>query len=168
MGATQYAKLLPWLYLYGYRRLEGIDLIYEDVIESDPIRYQPMDLTATTFTDASFDAIACLSVIEHGVDLEAFIRESARLLRPGGVLVASTDYWCEPVDTGGQEAYGGPIRILGPADLAAMDEHARSVGLRPLGDVPAGGPTCQDKVVRWERFGLDYTFVTIAYQKPAA
>lgn len=168
MGATQYSKLLPWLYLYGYRQLEGIDLVYEETIESDPIRYQPMDLTKTSFADASFDAIACLSVIEHGVDLGSFIRESARLLRPGGVLVASTDYWCEPVDTGGQEAYGVPIRILGPADLVVLDEHARAAGLRPIVAAPVGGPMCAEKVVRWERFGLDYTFVTVAFEKPAA
>lgn len=168
MGATQYSKLLPWLYLYGYRQLEGIDLVYEETIDSDPIRYQSMDLTKTTFPDASFDAVACLSVIEHGVDLGAFIRESARLLRTGGVLVASTDYWREPVDTRGQEAYGVPIKILGPADLAAMDEHALAVGLRAIVEAPAGGPTCDEKVVRWERFGLEYTFATVAYEKPAA
>ena len=132
MGSTQYSKLLPWLYLYGYRSLVGIDLVYDAPILADPIVYRPMDLTRTTFADASFDAIACLSVIEHGVDLATFARESARLLRPGGILIASTDYWHEPVETGGQEAYGVPIRILTPADMTVLVEAARAAGLREL------------------------------------
>jgi SAM-dependent methyltransferase len=163
MGSTQYSKLLPWLYLYGYRSLVGIDLVYDAPILADPIVYQPMDLTATTFPDASFDAIACLSVIEHGVDLATFARESARLLRPGGILVASTDYWQEPVDTRGQEAYGVPIRILTPADMTGLADAATAAGLRELRPFD---PTCDERVVYWERFGLDYTFATVAFERP--
>ena len=163
MGSTQYSKLLPWLYLYGYRSLVGIDLVYDAPILADPIVYQPMDLTRTTFADASFDAIACLSVIEHGVDLATFARESARLLRPGGILVASTDYWHEPVDTGGQEAYGVPIRILTPADMTDLVEAAHSAGLRELSPFD---PRCEERVVRWDHYGLDYTFAAVAFERP--
>lgn len=41
----------------------------------------------------SFDTVACMSVIEHGVDLYKFAGECARVLRPGGKLVVSFDYW---------------------------------------------------------------------------
>jgi SAM-dependent methyltransferase len=163
MGSTQYGKLLPWLYLYGYRSLVGIDLVYDAPVVADPIVYRPMDLTKTTFSDASFDAIACLSVIEHGVDIAAFARESARLLRPGGLLVASTDYWHEPVETAGQEAYGVPIRILTPADMRALVEAAHAVGLRELRPFD---PRCEDRVVRWEHYGLEYTFAAVAFERP--
>lgn len=156
MGATRYSQLLPWLYLYGYRRLRGIDLVYEEPIQFGPIRYERMDLTATTYPDASFDAIACLSVIEHGVDLEAYLREAARLLRPGGVLVTSTDFWCEPVDTRGQAAYGGPIRIFTPTDIDRCRDLAAVHGLTALGPIDF---VCDEQVVHWERFGLDYTFL---------
>ena len=163
MGSTQYSKLLPWLYLYGYRSLVGIDLVYDAPILADPIVYRPMDLTRTTFADASFDAIACLSVIEHGVDLATFARELARLLRPGGILVASTDYWHEPVETGGQEAYGVPIRILTPADMTGLVEAARAAGLRELRPFD---PLCEERVVRWEHYGLEYTFAAVAFERP--
>jgi SAM-dependent methyltransferase len=163
MGATQYARLLPWLYLYGYRSLRGIDLVYDGPLKAGPIRYDGMDLTRTTFPDASFDAIATLSVVEHGVDLDAYLREAARLLKPGGLLITSTDYWCEPVDTGGQEAYGGPIRIFGPADM--LDFASR--GAAAAGFVPIRGLDldCDERAVEWKRFGLRYTFVNVVLEK---
>ena len=161
-GAPHYARLLPWLYLYGYRELHGIDLVYERAARLGPIRYERMDLTRTTFPDESFEAIACLSVIEHGVDVPAYVDEAARLLRPGGLLVTSTDFWCEPVETHGQEAYGVPIRILGPADIEALVAHAASRGLRPVRPLHLA---CRERAVRWERFGLDYTFVNVVLRK---
>jgi len=165
MGAPLYSRLLPWLYLYGYRQLHGIDLVFDAPLMRGPIRYQQMDLTQTTFADGSFDAIACLSVVEHGVDLDAYLREAARLLRPGGVLVTSTDYWCEPVDTGGQEAYGVPIRIFGPNDITAFADRAAAHGLRLRGDLDLA---CDERVVEWKRFGLHYTFVNVVLEKQPA
>jgi glycosyltransferase involved in cell wall biosynthesis/SAM-dependent methyltransferase len=161
-GSTQYSRLLPWLYQYGYRRLEGIDLTYDRPIRAGSIRYQRMDLTNTSFADQSFDAIACLSVIEHGVALDAYVREAARLLRPGGILVTSTDFWCEPVDTGGQEAYGVPIRIFAASEIHELLALAADHGLVPAGDVDL---TCEERVVTWRRFGLRYTFVNIVLEK---
>lgn len=39
------------------------------------------------FPDASMDAIAAISVLEHVFDVYAFVRECNRILRPDGVLV---------------------------------------------------------------------------------
>jgi SAM-dependent methyltransferase len=161
-GSTQYSKLLPWLYLYGYRSLHGIDLTYDRPMRRGPIRYRPMDLTRTTFADRSFDAIACLSVIEHGVSFDSYLREAARLLKPNGLLITSTDFWCEPVETGGQEAYGVPIHIMTPAEVESCVALATDHGLhliRPL-DL-----RCDERVVRWARFGLDYTFTNFVLEK---
>jgi SAM-dependent methyltransferase len=162
-GSTLSSKLLPWLYLYGYRRLHGVDLTYENPIRRGPIRYERMDLTRTTFPDESFDAIACLSVIEHGVPLDAYVREATRLLRPGGLLITSTDFWCEPVSTGGQEAYGVPIKIFTPAEIEQCVALAAEAGLRLTGPLTLD---CADRVVNWSRFGLDYTFVNFVLEKP--
>lgn len=162
-GAPQYSKLLPWLYLYGYRRLFGIDLTYKRPFTLGSIRYEPMDLTRTTYPDGSFDAIACLSVIEHGVPLDAYVREAARLLRAGGVLVTSTDFWCDPVDSGGREAYGVPIRIFTPPEIEQCVALAAEVGLQPTSPLALD---CTDRVVNWSRVGLDYTFVNFVLEKP--
>jgi SAM-dependent methyltransferase len=47
------------------------------------------DLCALTFTDASFDLVLCNELFEHVQDLELAFREIARVLRPGGRLVAT-------------------------------------------------------------------------------
>jgi 2-polyprenyl-3-methyl-5-hydroxy-6-metoxy-1,4-benzoquinol methylase len=48
-------------------------------------------LEALPFDEAAFDVVLCSQVLEHVVDVEAAARELARVLRPGGVLVLSTD-----------------------------------------------------------------------------
>ena len=47
------------------------------------------DITAIPVPDASFDAILCTEVLEHVPEPVAAIREMARILRPGGVLLLS-------------------------------------------------------------------------------
>jgi hypothetical protein len=162
MGAPSYTRLLPWLALYGYRDLQGIDLVWKAPARTGPIRFQPMDLTRTTFPDRSFAAIACLSVVEHGVDIQAYLREAARLLRPGGLLVTSTDFWCEPIETADLTAYGGPVRIFTPADIAGWLPLAESVGLVPVRPLDLA---CAERVVTWERLGLRYTFANLVLER---
>jgi hypothetical protein len=164
MGATHYTKLLPWLYLYGYRRLVGIDLVTpQDVVEG-PIQSYRMDLTKTAFKDGVFGGIACLSVIEHGVSFDAYLAEAWRLLRPGGVLVTSTDFWCAPLDVEGKEAYGTPVRIFEPADIRTLAKKAHAVGFRMDGSLDLN---CADAVVTWKRVDVSYTFVNVVLHKPS-
>ena len=161
-GSTQYSRLLPWLYLYGYRKLHGVDLTYEGPLEVGPIRYERMDLTATTFEAASFDAIACLSVIEHGVPVEAYLREASRLLRPGGLLITSTDFWCDPIETAGREAYGVAAKIFSPAEIEGCVASAARQGLRLTSRLDL---RCEERVVHWERLALDFTFATFLLER---
>src|SRR5712664_2480646 len=65
VGAALYSVTLPWLYLFGYRNLRGIDLVFDKPLRRGPIRYEHGDLTTTRFGRASFDVIVSLSVIEH-------------------------------------------------------------------------------------------------------
>src|SRR3954447_26893431 len=123
-----------------------------------------MGLTKTSLGDGAFGGLACLSVIEHGVSLDAYLAEAWRLLRPGGVLVTSTDFWCEPLDVEGKEAYGTPVRIFVPDDIRSFVETARAAGFRLDGSLDV---RCGDRVVTWERLGLSYTFVNIARRKPS-
>jgi 2-polyprenyl-6-hydroxyphenyl methylase/3-demethylubiquinone-9 3-methyltransferase len=38
----------------------------------------------------AFDAVVCLEVVEHVPDAGAFVKECARLVRPGGIMILST------------------------------------------------------------------------------
>jgi SAM-dependent methyltransferase len=84
-------------------RLVGIDL--RPCPPSGAIEYLSGDLTNTGLAGESFDALTCLSVVEHGVDFAAFAREAARLLRPGGQLFVTFDYWEPVVSTGARPSW---------------------------------------------------------------
>lgn len=163
VGAALYSVTLPWLYLFGYRNLRGIDLVFDKPVRRGPILYEQGDLAATRFKRASFDVIVSLSVIEHGLSVPAYFAELSRLLRPGGILITSTDYWADPIDARGQVAYGVPIKIFTRSEIEAMLSTARAYNLRPTGDVDLD---CKEKVVTWNPFDLRYTFTCFALEKP--
>lgn len=47
--------------------------------------------SALPFGDAEVDAAYCISVIEHVPDIEGFVRELARILKPGAPLILTID-----------------------------------------------------------------------------
>ena len=106
-----------------------------------------------------------MSVVEHGVPIPAFLAETARVLRPGGVLALSTDYDFEPPDTTGITAYGAPVRIFSPADVREIAEVADEVGLDLVGDLTDEVLTHPERPVHWARTGLDYTFVLLTFRR---
>jgi SAM-dependent methyltransferase len=164
-GSAPYSTVLPSLCCYGYEQLFGIDLTFKRPLRRGPVLFSPADLTATSFADAQFDAVTCLSVIEHGVNLEAYFSEMARILKPGGVLVTSTDYWCDPIDTRGQAAYGVPVHVFTRDELTNALKLAGGHGLEPTEPVNLD---CGERTVRWKRFGLEYTYVLFTLAKRSA
>jgi len=169
-GSARYSSVLPWLRLLGLGSvpgsLLGINLEFGEPVHRDGVTFRYGDVTATGLPAGRLDAVTCMSVIEHGVPVEAFFAESARVLRPGGVLCVSTDYDQAPPDTTGLSAYGGPVRIFGPEDLRAMVATARSVGLELVGDIDAPGALAHpERPVHWDRLGLDYTFVLLTFRR---
>jgi hypothetical protein len=69
------------------------------------------------------------------------------------------------VETGGQRAHGAPIKIFSRAEMEAMLRLAESVGFERTGAVDLD---CDERPVRWEQFGLEYSFVLFTLRKPVA
>jgi SAM-dependent methyltransferase len=161
-GSARYSSILPWLYLYGLTRLVGNNLEFRGERRHGPVRFRHGDITATDFADAEFDAVTCMSVIEHGVPIEPFLKESARILRPGGILVVSTDYDQDPPDTSGMTAYGVPVHIFSPAEIRDLVDLAAGCGLRLRGDLQLAHP---ERPQHWDRTGLDYTFLRLTFDR---
>lgn len=162
-GAELYSRILPWLFLYGYKNIRGNNLAFYKRTNRGPVVYEPGDITHTMYGDGAFDAITCLSVVEHGVDLPAYFREMSRVLKPGGILLTSTDYWQTPLDTRGQRAYGVPVHIFTEAEIRDAIETAKQSGFQPTGPIHFG---CKEPVVRW--LDIDYTFILFTLRKTAA
>ena len=74
------------------RHLGEERLICSEFLEDAEQRFSDIphqDLCALSFSDASFDLVLCNELFEHVQDLELAFREIARVLRPGGRLVAT-------------------------------------------------------------------------------
>src|SRR5262249_24937870 len=139
-----------------------INLVFEDEINLGPVRYQHGNLVSTDFPANTFDVVACLSVVEHGVDFANYFAEMFRILRPGGLLITSTDYFEVTTDVKGAVDYGRPVHIFDRNEITEALVHARTLGFELTSPLDLG---CVDKPVRWEEFDLDYTFLIFTLRK---
>jgi 2-polyprenyl-3-methyl-5-hydroxy-6-metoxy-1,4-benzoquinol methylase/glycosyltransferase involved in cell wall biosynthesis len=160
VGATVGSAYLPSLAKFGYTNLTSINLTQEQTINADGINYQYGDCTKTDFEDDYFSFISCLSVIEHGVNVEDFLKESSRILRPNGHLFISTDYWQDPIDTRNQTAFGAPVKVFTSIEILELVEEAKKYNLELTSEVEL---TCEQRVVNW--IGMDYTFINLLFCK---
>ena len=77
------------------------------------------------------------------------------MLKPGGLLVTSTDFFETPTDTRGQHAYGVPVHVFDKTEFLAAVATAQERGLKLTGPLDLSS---NERVVRWDQYGLDYTF----------
>jgi len=162
-GGEMNSLILLWLYQLGYSNLISMNLLFKKRRKRGKIEYLPRDLTKTEFPDNYFDAITCISVIEHGVEEEKYFKEMNRILKKGGFLITSTDYWETKVDTRGQTEFNQPIFIYDKNSVKDLINTALKSNFRLYG--PEIDLSCQDKVVKWKRFNLEFTFLIFCLQK---
>jgi SAM-dependent methyltransferase len=146
----------------GYRPVTGIDLDPRLVGMPRPegVRYEVGDFYEPPLPAASLGAVTALSVIEHGFQPERLLTMLARVLRPGGVFLASFDYWPEPIDTSDVSPFGMSWTIFSRNAVEAWLARATSFGLEPLG--PLDWQTTEP-VIGFA--GRRYTFAWLALRK---
>ncbi len=157
-GSGPHSNVLRWLELYGYRDLRGVDLIFNRSKRRGAIRYFGDDIHRTRFEDRSFECAIAQSVIEHNVRIPVFLEEAKRILKPGGHLLVSTDFWPEKVDTTGVPMYGAKWNIFSRSELVSAVEEAERIGFHFQDgslDLSVGDPVVQV-------LGKEYTFAFIA------
>lgn len=165
---------LNFLHALRFSNLRGIDWALDPHARATQIRimlrnrtFRPPyhlargDLTHTPLPSASQDVTISISTIEHGVDVEQFLAEAARILRPGGLLFVTTDYWENKIDTQGASAFGSPWQIFSRQEIVALVKAAEQFDLRVVEN--GGVPACEDKPVFWQ--GRCYTFVAMLFKK---
>ena len=156
------SEILVSLHQIGYQKLAGVDL-NERVLampHSKAIDYRVSDFMHTMFETASFKAVTAISVIEHGFDQTALLREMSRLIRPGGYFVSSFDYWNEKIDTGDQKIFDMTWKIFSEQDVACFIDEAASFGFKPVGALDFD---CVDRPI--ECMGRNYTFGWLALER---
>jgi SAM-dependent methyltransferase len=180
------SPILPMLSRLGFTNLYGCDLHlklrfkhkfvnslyslfkkdYRPIIHMHhdrPLNLSIQNLENTNYQNNMFDFVTSLSVIEHGVDIQKYFKEMSRIIKKGGRLLTSTDYW--PVKTTNTKCVlskGTPDKVFDRKEIEDLIVIADKAGLKLVEPVNF---TYIDKVVHWKRTGLDYTFIFLAMKK---
>lgn len=86
--------------------------------------YKITSLCNTGFRSGHFQTVTCLSVLEHAVDHIQFVSESSRILKKGGKLMTTFDYWPDRYPV-----YSNGWRLLCREDAENLIVIARQHGL---------------------------------------
>ena len=159
-----YASEVPVaLYKMGYTNITGADLNpgLQKMPYSDSINYVETNFMKTKFEDTYFNAITSISVIEHGFDGEALLKEVSRILKTG-YFIASFDYWPEKIDTTGVTFFDMDWTIFSRQDIVEFVEMAAQYGLIPNGEMMYDA---QDKPI--DCADKQYTFGWLVFKKSA-
>ncbi|MEI7554275.1 class I SAM-dependent methyltransferase [Candidatus Chlorohelix sp.] len=74
--------------------IQKLKELHPEKIYGSQVNYSYQDLTLLSYPDSSFNAISCISVLEHipAPSDQVAIKELIRVLKPGGILVLTVDY----------------------------------------------------------------------------
>ncbi len=156
------SEILVSLNKLGFKDLTGIDL-NPDLNKmpcQEAVRYVVDDFMNTKFENASFDAITSISVIEHGFNSKKLLTEMSRLLKPGGYLIASFDYWPDKIDTSEVKFFGMDWLIFSKDEVLTFVNEAAEYGLFPVGEL---NYEAKDRVISCS--DQDYTFAWMVLKK---
>jgi SAM-dependent methyltransferase len=133
-------------------------------LQIDSLDAQVVDMRdLSPFSDNSFDAVVCCSVLEHLTrdDQEIALREMARVLRPGGLVGLTFDF--------GRSAAGASVYLPPPHDPPpSAAEALRRFTQEPL--VPVGNRLDEDPIPGslFHHDSILYTMASLFLAKPPA
>lgn len=167
---------LRFLRALGFANLCGVDLAIDWGLVAHetrvmirerrlrpPYRLKRGSICDSALPSNAFGVALSVSTIEHGVDIDGFMTEAYRLLDQRGVLIITTDYWHQKIDTTDSfRAFGLPWKIFDRDEVSAIVESARRAGFDLL-DGSGSIPPCADAPVVWQR--RRYTFIGLAFRK---
>jgi len=166
----------------GFKNLVGIDMYvpwYALVatwiahirlgIWKNPYTLKQANICQTQLPSSSVDFAILLSVIEHGVPLEDLMNELARIVRVGGRVYVSTDYWPSDVavaemtyiSTGSKGNVAMPWKLFNLEDIKKLIKLANQAGFEL--ETPMPIPAAKDKPISWH--GYKYTFISLVLKK---
>ena len=150
----------------GFENVYACDIKRNDFLKRTKVlEFSLQDVCKTNYEDSYFSFISSLSVIEHLFSPKDHIAEMARVLRPGGELLITTDYWPIKLYTGDIFPYGGdqpPMCVFSSDEVQELVEFAGRQGLSLVGELNLAA---QNKVCTWERVGKQYTFLFLRFRK---
>ena len=172
---------LELLRCMGYKNLIGIDFhvpLYTRLAAKmrgllkhhslKPYQMKRADITCTGLNDNMVDASILLSVVEHGVNLDKLFLELYRIMKKGGIVYLSTDYWEDTLRGAPTSAASGAFRnsnfawsIFDRSSIKAIVGIAEKNGFQACdyGEIPS----CTDRPVFWN--SVYYTFIAVVFVK---
>lgn len=127
--------------------------------------FSVQDICNTNYSGNFFSAVISLSVIEHLSSPEQHIAEAARILRPKGHFMLTTDYWPIKVHTTGIYPYGRSqpeMRVFSEREICELIRFAKRCGLELCEPISFD---VTRRLCNWERVGKAYTFIFLHFLK---
>jgi ubiquinone/menaquinone biosynthesis C-methylase UbiE len=113
-----------------------------------PIEYEKQDFMRYKGEEL-FDAVTCLSVLEHVPDDIKFFKKLIQFVKPGGLLALTVDFWPD-----GKPRLDGHLRTYNEKRLLKLIKTARD--FEPLGELDYG---------QVEMFVNNYTFASLILKR---
>jgi SAM-dependent methyltransferase len=108
----------------GMLREAQKDLMDSERTQAERIQLVQGDAHCLMFADATFDAVSCLEALEFMRDPRQVVREMARVLKPGGVLLVSNRVGLEAWFLPGRHCGRGRMeKLLAREGLAEINSH---------------------------------------------